>query len=187
MAGQVGQGLRGIKGIGFRLRTPANTRNYTATTEATTPEPMSASAKINYLDYWGDDLFASVTVTFDSADTMNAPEHWEITWEHFLPCLQRELKSYLQSYAPNFFEIWEAVNALTHPLCGRLFPEKKQLPSRPQLIHDYGCTLRDIGKLDPEACHRFGRRLFFDPEHPEVRALIGIPPRRFARRPGGLR
>jgi hypothetical protein len=140
---------------------------------------MHVEAKINSVQHSDADPFISITVTLQPDITEYQPDHLEMTWTHFLDLLRNNLKPYLQSCCGSldFPEVWQAVNALRHPLVGRLFPTPEQCLTRKQLIRDYGCSLSDIRQLPSIEGRRYGRRriCLYDPEHPEVRALIGIP------------
>jgi hypothetical protein len=140
---------------------------------------MHVEAKINYVNDEPDGPFVSLTVIIHPDITESEPDHLEFTWHHYLDLLRWNLPPYVRSQWPwASDEVLAALYELTHPLIGRLFPKPEQCLTRKQLIRDYGCSPSDIAQLpysDGRRCgkHRWTR--LYDPEHPKVRALIGIP------------
>ena len=142
---------------------------------------MYVNVTINCVDDSHDGLYPLVclTIVVHPDFTESEPDEWRITWDHYLDLLRWNLPPYVRSQWPwASDEVLAALYELTHPLIGRLFPKPERCLTRKQLMRDYGCSPSDIAQLpysDGRRCgkHRWTR--LYDPEHPKVRALIGIP------------
>jgi hypothetical protein len=110
--------------------------------------------------------------------TATEPDEHRITWDHFLGHLRWNLPPYIRETWPGASEeILTALNGLTHPLIGRLFPRPEQCLTRRQLLREYGLAPSDLARLpvmDGRRCGKHGFLRLYDPEHPRVRALIGV-------------